>query len=324
MKKTAWAPVNIALIKYWGKKDKKLNLPYNSSISVNLSNLYTITTVEFSQKYKENEVLINGERDDKETQRVINHIERIKELKKTKMKAKIVSQNNFPKGVGIASSASGFAALTLGATSALCLSLNQRKLSILARLGSGSACRSIPSGFVEWQAGDNNHSFAKTIFPQDYWSIKIATLIFETQPKEVSSSQGHLLAETSPFFKSRLENINRKINNLKKAIEKRNFVKFGEIIEQEALELYAIMLTSNPPLIYWEGETLAFVKKIFWLRKNGFFVFFTIDAGPNIHLFYLKKDEDKLKKILDEDKNIKEYFLNSVGRGAYLTNHHLF
>lgn len=324
MKKTAWAPVNIALIKYWGKKNKEFNLPYNSSISVNLSHLYTVTTVDFSCHYQKDEVLINGKREEKESQRVIKHIDRIRLLARKKIRVKVVSQNNFPKGVGIASSASGFAALTLAATSALGLNFNQKKLSLLARLGSGSACRSIPSGFVEWKTGDKNNSFAKTIFSKDHWLIKVATIVLETRMKEVSSSEGHLLAPKSLFFKTRLKNINNRINDLKKAILKKNFIEFGRIIEQEALEMHAIMLTSQPPLIYWNEKTIAFLKKIFWLRKNGLLIFFTIDAGPNIHLFYLPKDEKKLIKIFKEDKNISQYFLSSVAKGTYLINDHLF
>lgn len=324
MKATAWAPVNIALIKYWGKRDKDLNLPYNSSISVNLSDLYTLTTVEFSKKYKQDEVLINGEKKEDEVKRVIKHINRIRSLAKMNDKAKIFSKNNFPKAAGIASSASGFAGLTLAATSALNLNLSKRELSLLARLGSGSACRSIPSGFVEWREGDNDHSFARTIFAKDYWRIKIATIIFDNQKKEVSSSQGHLLAPTSPFFKIRLQNIKKKTADLKKAIKQKNFIKFGEIVEQEALEMHAIMLTSKPSLIYWNDKTITMIKKIFWLRKNGLNIFFTIDAGPNIHIFYLAKDEKKLKEILNNEKIIFNYYLSRVEEGAKITNNHLF
>lgn len=324
MKATAWAPVNLALIKYWGKKDKDLNLPWNSSISVNLSSLYTITTVEFSKKYRRDTVIIDGEKKKNEVDRVIQHIERIRSQVDTEDRVKIVTRNNFPKGTGIASSASGFAALTLAATSALNLKLSEKDLSTLARLGSGSACRSIPSGFVEWKKGDKNNSYAKTIFSKDHWSIRIATIILDEQPKEISSTQGHLLALSNPFFKVRLKNINKKIIALKQAIKNKDFINFGKIIEQETLEMHAIMMTSNPPLLYFSGNTVFFIKKIFLLRKKRLPVFFTLDAGPNLHLFFLSKNEKQIKKVLDEDKNIKKYYISEVATGAHLVSDHLF
>lgn len=324
MKATAWAPVNLALIKYWGKRDKDLNLPCNISISVNLSSLYTITTVDFSRKYVRDIVIIDGEKNKKEIYRVIQHIERIRLLGDTKDKVKIVSQNNFPKGTGIASSASGFAALTLAATSALNLKLSQKELSLLARLGSGSACRSIPSGFVEWKKGDKNNSYGKTIFSKNYWMIKVATIILDEQPKEISSTQGHLLATSNPFFKVRLKNINKKIIALKQTIKNKDFINFGKIIEQEALEIHAIMITSNPPLVYFSGKTISLIKKVFQLRKKGLPIFFTLDAGPNPHLFFLSKNEKQIKKVLDEDKNIKRYYISKVADGAQLISDHLF
>src|SRR3989344_1854780 len=150
MKATAVAPSNIAFIKYWGRKDEVLRLPENGSISLNLSNLLTMTTVEFSEKYNEDSVIYNGKQEELVGNRAIKHVERIRQKAKIKLKVKVVTQSNFPPGVGLSSSASGFAALTLAGTKAAGLTLSEKELSILARQGSGSACRSIPDGFVEW------------------------------------------------------------------------------------------------------------------------------------------------------------------------------
>src|SRR3982074_336513 len=143
MKATALAPSNIAFIKYWGKKDEDLRLPENGSISMNLSNLLTTTTVEFDPNYKDDEIFINDDLDYlMARKRVIAHLDRIRSKAKIKDKAKVVSKNNFPSGTGLSSSASGFAALTVAAASAAGLKLSEKELSVLARLGSGSACRS--------------------------------------------------------------------------------------------------------------------------------------------------------------------------------------
>jgi diphosphomevalonate decarboxylase len=325
MKKTAWAPVNLALIKYWGRINDKLRLPANSSLSVNLSNLFTITTVEFSPAYKRDEVIIDGEKKEKAVERVRQHLDLIRKLSGKNFFAKVISQNNFPKGTGIASSASGFAALTLAATKALNLNLSEKELSIIARLGSGSASRSIPDGFVEWKKGDKSEdSFSYSVFSQNHWpQLRIATLILETKEKKVSSTEGHRLAPTSPFFNRRIKLIDKKIKQLKESIKKRNFQLFGSIIEQEALEMHAIMLTSQSPLMYWSTATLDLMKRVWHLRQSGVKIYFTLDAGPNLHLFYLENESENVVKRLKHRK-INRIVINKIARGARLVNNQLF
>ncbi len=320
MKKKAIAPVNIALIKYWGKKDEKINLPANNSISVNLSSLYTTTSVEFSNRFLDDEIFINNQMvQEKERERVINHLNLIRKIANKDLKARVVSENNFPKGSGLASSASGFAALTLAACSALDLNLSQKQLSVLARLGSGSACRSIPDGFVEWEKGyDSESSYAYTIFPENWWDIRIIVVIFDHQEKKVSSTDGHKLAKTSIFFRRRINYIDKKLNYLKETIKKKDFKTFGEIVEAEALEMHAIMLTSLPSLIYWQPETLKLIKYLKDLRSEGLFVYFTIDAGPNLIIFSQKKDKDILIKKLKSFREVKKIIVNEPTKGARL------
>lgn len=326
MKKTAIAHPNIALIKYWGKRNEKLNLPYNTTIAINLSNLWTITTVDVSERYDQDEIVINEKKEKKEVKKVIYFLDLVRKLAKRKEKVKVVSRNNFPIASGLASSSSGFAALALASSVAFGLNLSEKELSILARLGSGSACRSVPSGFVEWKKGKNSKdSYAFTIFSPNYWTIKILTLVVTQKKKEVLSNDGHLLASTSPFFKKRISLIDKKINRLKKAIVMKDFLSFGKIIEQEALEMHAIALTSKTPLVYWNERTVFWIKKIFELRKQGFLVFFTIDAGPNLHLFCLEKDGKKIFHLLNKSLIDKEQvIINSPGEGVRLTENHLF
>lgn len=326
MKATAIAPSNIALIKYWGKKDEKLRIPENGSISMNLSNLQTITTVEFSSKYKKDVVVINGEKEKNEENRVVEHLNRIRKMVNPPPgRAKVVSQNNFPSGTGLSSSASGFAALTVAATKAAGLNLSQKELSILARQGSGSACRSIPDGFVEWLDGDTNEtSYAVSIYPPDYWKIADVVVIVSKEKKEVSSTEGQKLVKSSPFFLTRLAHIKEKIGKLKKFLQQKNFKQFGELVEAEALELHAIMLTSQPSLIYWLPGTLMVMKFVKKLRSEGLPVYFTINTGEDVHLIVEQKNIKKLQKKLISIKEIKKIIVNYPAKGARLITKHLF
>ncbi|MFZ5845444.1 MAG: diphosphomevalonate decarboxylase [Patescibacteria group bacterium] len=264
MKATAIAPANIAFIKYWGKQDEKLHLPFNSSISMNLSGTYTTTTVDFSPNYEVDQVFfLESDSSHKiprplqvvcdagEVQRVKIHLDQIRRLAQRREKAKIMTQNNFPKGGGIASSASGFAALTVAAVAALGLKLLQKELTMLARLGSGSACRSIPAGFVEWVAGGSSEtSYAHSLYPEDYWDLRDVILIVSQEKKEVPTTAGMERIKTSSWWRERITAIPKRINRLKQAFEDKDFRKLGEVIEEDCLDMHWVMQTQNPPLFY--------------------------------------------------------------------------
>lgn len=320
MKVTAKAPANIAFIKYWGKRDEKLRLPMNSSLSMNLSDIFTVTSVEFRQGLSQDFVKIDGKIiQGKEKGRIVEHLNRIRKLAKLEAKAKVISKNNFPKGTGLASSASGFAALTLAASKAAGLNLSQKELSVLARLGSGSACRSIPDGFVEWEAGNTSKSsYAYSLYPPDYWDICDVIVVVGETNKKVSSSEGHVLAESSPFFRARIAGMGRKIQEIKQAVEKKDFSKFGQIIEEEAINMHAVMMTSKPALYYWNPETLRVILKVIEWRDLGLEEYFTIDAGPNVHLVCQGKDAPRLKARLKEIKGVKGVIINYPAKGVHI------
>jgi len=323
MKVTAIAPANIAFIKYWGRKDEELRLPTNGSISMNLSNLLTTTTVEFSSRYKKDEILINNEINKKENEKIERFLDKVRQIAKTNSRAKVVTKNNFLKSGGLASSASGFAALAMAATVSIGLNLSEKELSILARIGSGSACRSIPDGFVKWVEGrDNQSSFAQSIFAPDYWNILDIVVVTQTENKKVTSTDGHKLVKTSPFFQKRLRNIKNKIKKIKEYIKQKDFIKFGELVEREALELHAIMLTSNPPILYLQPKSIEIIRAVWQWRSEGLSVYFTIDAGPNIHLICQEKDQKRLIDKLQKIKDIK-YIINSPANGTRLVGKHL-
>lgn len=301
MKATAQAPANIAFIKYWGRRDKLLRLPYNPSISMNLSACTTTTTVEFSNDF-ETDTVTEGFG----TERIIEHIDRIRKIAGSHDKAHVSTANSFPMSAGIASSASGFAALTLAAAAALALHLSEKELSALARLGSGSACRSIPDGFVKWE-GD----YAYSLYPPDYWDLRDIIVVTQNTAKEVSSSAGHDNVKTSPFFEKRLQEIPKRIQKIEIALAEKNFKMFGELIEEDCLDMHHVMATQNPPLLYWNNETRNIMDII---KKRSVPAYFTIDAGPNVHVICEGKDEQNVIELLKG----KTIIINSPAKGAHL------
>ncbi len=338
MKATAIAPSNIAFTKYWGKKDEILRLPENGSISMCLSNLLTTTTVEFSPAYSKDDITINGgglpaspdERasrggEEGEAERIIKHLDRIRKLANMDQKAKVVSNNNFPSGTGLSSSASGFAALSLAASKAADLNLSEKDLSILARQGSGSACRSIPSGFVEWLDGDNSEtSYATQLFPADYWAIADVVAVVNEGKKEVPTSRGMQATHSSPFMDIRMSRMKEKNEKVKKLIAGKNLAELGPLIEQEALELHTIMLTQTPPLIYWTPGTLRIMKLTGHWRNEGIPVYFTINTGQDVHLICGQENVDKVKTKLEGLEEVKDIIVNTPGEGTRLSEEHLF
>jgi diphosphomevalonate decarboxylase len=292
---------------------------------MDLSNLTTTTTVEFNPAFSKDTVTINGVCESDEESRVVRHLERIRSLAKIHHKAKVVSINNFPIATGLSSSSSGFAALTVAGAEAAGLKLSEKELSILARQGSGSACRSIPDGFVEWLDGTTSEtSYAVSLFPPDYWDIFDVVAIVSEEKKDVSSTEGHKAAQSSPLFEARLTHIKEKISLIKKLMKERNFTAMGELIEQEALEFHSIILTSTPSQIYWTPETLKVMKLIRKWRKFGMPVYFTMNTGQDIHLICEKATVPKLQSELKEVKEVKKIVVNTPSVGTRIVSTHLF
>ncbi|HUV46606.1 MAG TPA: diphosphomevalonate decarboxylase [Candidatus Bathyarchaeia archaeon] len=326
MKATAKSPTNIAFIKYWGKRDESLRIPENDSIAMNIDGLYTVTTVEFADKYKKDSFYLKNELvDKKEAEKVFIHLDRIRKLAKIDYKAKVVSYNNFPKSTGLSSSASGFAALTLAAAKAAGLKLSERELSRLARVASGSACRSIPNGFVEWRSGkDDKTSYAYSVFPAGHWLLYDVVVIVSEEKKEIGSTEGQKLAKTSPFLEARLRGIRKKIILLKRYLKQKKFSEFGKLAEEEALNMHAVMITSSPPLLYWTANTLKLMKLIQKWRQEGLENYFTINTGQDVHILVLKNNLEKLKNNLAKLAFIKKIIVNQPTVGARIVNKHLF
>jgi diphosphomevalonate decarboxylase len=296
----AIAHPNIALIKYWGDIDSELHIPANGSISMNLSGLSTRTMVSFHPSYQQDELILNGEETkDKALERVTTLLNLVRRMAGITTFARVESQNNFPVGAGIASSASGFAALSLAASRSAGLILNEKDLSRLARIGSGSACRSIPGGFVEWQPGhDDADCFAYSIAPPDYWDLADCIAIVSTEEKLTSSFVGHSLAETSMLQSVRVTDAAHRLSLCREAIRRRSFPALAEIVEMDCILMHAVMNTSSPPLFYWHPGTVEIIQAVQNWRKAGLPVCYTIDAGPNVHVLCPGYWEEKIVERL--------------------------
>ncbi len=330
MKSTAIAYANIALVKYWGKRDEQLILPYNSSISMTLDELYTTTTVEFSRSYNQYSISINGiETTGVEAEKIIKHLELLKSVSDSYQLAKVVSESNFPKKAGLASSASGFAALTLAASKALGLTLSEKDLSIFARRGSGSASRSIHGGFVKWNKGekpDGSDSFAVQIAESKHWSdLSMLVTVVSPKEKKVSSRTGmKQTVKTSQLYKAWLETINVDLKNVEKAILEKNFPLLGSTLENNALKMHSTMHTTNPPIIYWEAGSLIIMKEVISLREEGVECYFTMDAGPQVKILCLEKDISKISERINRTGAAQDWFVCRPGERARIIEKHLF
>jgi len=328
---TVVAHANLAFVKYWGKRDSALNIPLNNSISMNLSAARTTTTVEFDAALEEDAVLLEGEPvSEAFAVRVSRHLDRLRELAGSPVKARVETHNSFPASTGFASSASGFAALTLAASTALSLDLSERQLSILARQGSGSACRSIPAGFVEWQAGTTDgDSYAYAIASPEHWDIVDVAVLVTESAKQVPSSQGHLLALNSPFWEARQALLPERLERVRGAILQRDFHTFGCEIEAEAMSMHAIMLTSayerddawHSGIYYISPDTLELLIAVQRWRDEGLGVYFTLDAGPTVHLICPLAEAAVVQRAVQQIARPGwSVIVNYPGRGAYLLN----
>ncbi|MCX8194706.1 MAG: diphosphomevalonate decarboxylase [Candidatus Micrarchaeota archaeon] len=325
MQKSTWvATPNIAVVKYWGKKDSQLNLPANNSISVTMDEaLSTKTTVEFSEKYKEDELVLNKMRaSESDLGRAVKVLDAIRKMAKIKYRARVESQNNFPTAAGLASSASGFAALACAASDAAGLKASARQLSIFARLGSGSACRSVLGGFVEWKAGkkkDGSDSYAVQVASNNHWpQLRNVIAVVNPGRKKVGSSEGmELTANTSPLYKERIRTIGKTIAKMKRAIIQRDLQSFLELTMRESSHLHAVMLDTFPPIIYLNDISRQIIEGVHDLnaKKGRLVAGYTFDAGPNAHIYTLEAHVGEVEDMLSKISGVKKVIVCKVGAG---------
>ncbi len=283
----AYAPANIALVKYWGKRDVELNLPVTSSLSVSMGPLGTHTTVRPSAK---DGCRLQGEEVAPEHPFALR-LSRFLDLFRTPQVAgfQVDTRNTVPTAAGVASSASGFAALVRALDGLFHWNLPARSLSMLARLGSGSACRSIFDGFVEWQAGqadDGLDSWAVPL-PGRWPGLRIGLVVVSSAPKPVGSREAmEHTVRSSPLYAAWPATVARDLAELHAALAARDLEHLGRTAEGNALAMHATMLAARPSVCYWRAETLDALDRVRRLRAAGVPVWCTLDAGPNLKLMY--------------------------------------
>ncbi len=321
---TAIANPNLAFIKYWGDHDNALRLPSNGSISMNLDGLYTRTTVSFQPSLPFDELIINGhEVTGAGLERISHFLDIVRGMANLHEHAEVMSENNFPSGTGIASSASAFAALALAGSKAAGLNLSEQELSRLARRGSGSASRSIPSGFVEWQTGTGDEdSFAFSIAGPDHWDVVDCIAILSSVHKKTGSTEGHSLAGTSPLQAARVADAPRRLEICRRAILERDFDTFASIIELDSNMMHAVMMTSTPALFYWRPASLEIMNCVHQWRAEGIPVCYTMDAGPNVHVICLEKEVQRIEQKLRVIQGVHDVLVARPGGPAEIVNNH--
>lgn len=339
-KTTVAAPANIAFIKYWGARDLERALPMNSSISMTLDHCVTRCTVEILDGGHD-EVWLSepdggfGSPDPEFNRRVVDQLDRVRQWAGREEPFRVATRNTFPSAAGLASSASGFAALTLAAAGALGRKdASAKDLSQLARRsGSGSAARSVLGGYVEWPdpggiAGiggiDDEPSYAIQLADASQWDLRDVIAVVEIGPKVVSSRDGHRLAHTSPYYTKRLELLPERLQKVRRAIETRDFDLLGPVLEEESTDLHMIAMTSQPPIFYWSPGTVAVLRAVRELRQEGLAAWATLDAGANVHVICDPESEDEVADRLEDLPAVGFVIRDGVGDGPEHETTHLF
>jgi diphosphomevalonate decarboxylase len=332
----AYTPSNIAFLKYWGKSDELHQWPANDSLSMTLRHAQTITRSKISLQ-GEDRLFVGGTYQapkNSSFKKSYGHLERLRKMLGFSAFLDISTENTFPSSCGIASSASGLGALTLAAlaawTGARSLGelessgFDRSRLAQLAHLGSGSAGRSFWGGYVVWEKGPSPESqrFYPLAVPEELSLVDIIAVLSK-EPKSVSSSEGHRSAWSSPLFTPRLAIHPLRMESMIKALQKGDLEKAGDMMETEALEMHAIMMTAQPSIHYLTGQSCQLIT---WIRqervKGNLPAWFTIDAGPNIHVICAQKDREAVYQALltrFESPQPLELLVDETGPGPQLT-----
>lgn len=309
---------NIALVKYWGKRDENLYLPMTSSISMTLKEFYTITSVDFIDSHEDIFILDGIIQNEKETKKVSRFIDIFREKANIYKKVKVDSINHVATAAGLASSASAYGALAGGLNLLFDLNLNMVELSKLARRGSGSATRSLMSGFVKWDKGimPNGEDSKAIQLDNGYWDIAMAVVLIDEEKKKISSTEAmKRTIETSPFYEGWVNEQELDILQMERAIKNRDVDKIGKIAERNALKMHATMLGAKPPIIYFQEGTFKVMRIVETLREYGFSLYYTMDAGPNVKIICKKSELDLIEKELEKYFSKDKIITSEIGSG---------
>lgn len=314
----AIAHSNIALIKYWGKSDSTLNLPAVPSLSLTLDGLTTTTRVHFDATLDTDQVELDGKlAHGSEQTRVVTLLDRVRALAQTDTRARVSSHNDFPTAAGLASSASGFAALALASASAAGLALEVEALSALARQSSASAARSLFGGFVNLLAGAES---ACQVAPSEHWDLRLLVAVTEEGKKPVGSTQAmEITKRDSPYYAAWLAHAPSLYREAELAIQNRQFDALGAAMEQSTLMMHASMWATRPAILFLTGATLSVMHRVRTLRSQGLPCYFTIDAGPHVKVLTPTPHAEALERELAALDQVLRVIPCAPGPGARLT-----
>jgi diphosphomevalonate decarboxylase len=315
----AWAVANsnLALVKYWGKGEESANHPAGASLSVTLDSLSTAAEVLFSAGLSDDRV--EGLPPPAEA-KVLRFLERFRATFGVRGHAAVFLASNFPVAAGLASSASTFAALSKAAATAAGLTLGDTELAAIARTGSGSACRSIYGGFVEWrpQAGG---SVVEPIAGREHWPLRILIAVTSEKPKSVGSSEGmRRTAATSPYYTAWLRAGTEDLPEVRAAIHTRDLPRLGAAAERNCIRMHAAAMAATPPLVYWEPATLAAMRRVWELRERGIEAYFSIDAGPQVKVLCGADDAEAVKAAMVGVPGVIRLLSSQPGDGARIVD----
>jgi diphosphomevalonate decarboxylase len=317
---TARACANIALVKYWGKRDALLNLPATGSLSLTLASLVTDTTVQFDETLGDDELTLDGApASAAEVQRITAFLDLVRAQAGVPIHARVASRNSFPTASGLASSASGFAALAVAATRAAGLSPSEQELSILARRGSGSAARSIFGGFARMYAGTaSEDAYAEPLESPLLPRVRmVIAVVGGGAPKSRGSTDAmDHTAATSPMYRAWLELVPRDLAAAADALAAGDLEKLGAITEANALAMHASAMTARPSVLYWRPATLALLEKVRGLRECGLAAWATMDAGPHVKVLTTADDASTIAMQLRDLDGVTAVTISAPGGAA--------
>ncbi len=319
---TARAHANIALVKYWGKRDRALNLPATGSLSLTVASLSTTTTVTFTDARDRDRFELNGDPvTGAAQQRLSTWLDLIRSRADLRAAALVTSANDFPTASGLASSASAYAALAVAASAAAGLDLDDRELSILARRGSGSAARSIHGGLVEMHRGDRadgSDAFAEPIAGS--WDLRMVIAIVGggIEKKHPSRDAMQHCADTSPLYSGHVAAVPGDLADARAAIDARDLDQLGAIAERSALTMHASAMAARPAIIYFQPVTLACIAAVYQLRAGGLPAYFTIDAGPHVKVLTTATDAAAVAAALASVAGVDRVVTSPPGGAAAL------
>ena len=318
MQATAIAQPNIALIKYWGKRDIDRNLPAVGSISITLSELHTEVSVDLDAGQSADVLFVNDDENPKMLPRISACLDRV--LGINRPHARVQSRCNFPIAAGLASSASAFAATTVAAAGAANLSLGTEELAQLAGASSGSAARSLYGGFVELRnAGDN--IALTSLGDEEYWPLQVVVAITATGPKATGSTEAMEISRvSSPFYDTWVAQQEHDLAVARTAIARQDFAELAAIAEHNCLKMHSVMWASRPATVFWNAATMQCLQTLRRLQEEGCRVFFTIDAGPQVKAVCLPNDADAVRHALAETAGVQEVMTTGLGPAARLVN----